>query len=214
LWEGIGLLAGLALGALGAFLWLRPKTPASDDTPIPLELPPIEEEGGARELRSSELSRLPGLIADALRDPLARVRRMEGAPTSVRASLDHLAARLRLLDSRPRPMHAKSTSPITLLQEVAEEVDLLRTRAVGVSWSLRTRKPVMIDPERSRLAFLELLEACAEAAHAGGKVGIRVVPGHDPCPVQIEIEIGRRFAEVDELALLVVRHVVERWMLA
>jgi hypothetical protein len=107
-------------------------------------------------------------------------------------------------------MHAKSTSPIALLQEIAEEVELLRTRVVGISWSLRTRKPVLIDPDRTRLAFRELLEACAEGAQTGGKVGIRVVPGKSPAhPVQIEAEIGRRFAEVDALALLVVRHLLE-----
>jgi hypothetical protein len=107
-------------------------------------------------------------------------------------------------------MQAKATSPITLLQEVAEEVDLLRTGAVGTSWSLRTRRPVLLDPDRARHAFRELFEACAREARTGGKVGIRVLDDPDPNhPVRVEVEIGRRFAEMNALTLLVVRHLLE-----
>jgi hypothetical protein len=107
-------------------------------------------------------------------------------------------------------MQSKSTSPIVLLQETAEEVDLLRARVVGITWSLRTRQPVLVDPDRVKVAFRELLEASAEAARPNGKLGIRVVPGSDPeYPVCIEVEVGRRFAQVDPLALLVVQHLLE-----
>jgi hypothetical protein len=135
---------------------------------------------------------------------------MEACPPDLRDRLDRIAARLRLLDSRPRPMQSKSASPIVLLQETAEEVDLLRARVVGITWSLRTRKPVLVDPDRVKVAFRELLDACAEAARPGGKLGIRLVPGAEPdYPVCIEVEVGRRFAQVDPLALLVVQHLLE-----
>jgi hypothetical protein len=162
------------------------------------------------DLEGSEFTGLPGLIAAALREPLARLRRTDACPPDLREQLDRVAARLRLLDSRPRPMQTKSASPIVLLQETAEEVDLLRARAVGITWSLRTRKPVLLDPDRAKVAFRELLDAFAEAARPGGKLGIRLVPGPDPdYPVCVEVEVGRRFAQVDPLALLVVRHLME-----
>ena len=41
-------------------------------------------------------------------------------------------------------------------------------------------------------------------------MGIRILQGVEPgYPVQIEIEIGRRGTEVEPLALLVARHIVE-----
>jgi hypothetical protein len=135
---------------------------------------------------------------------------METCPEEVLTPLEQLAARLRLLGSKPLPMHAKPTSADVLLQEVAEEVHLLRSRSVGIAWSLQTRKPVLVDPDRIRLAFRELLQACAESAHPGGKLAIRVLPGADAeFPVRIEVEVGRRFAEVHPLSLLVARHLLQ-----
>ena len=204
----IGLLvAGMAGALVGWLLARRPRGRASMTEEVE-PLPTVESTTAP--VHALEISRLPGLVSDALREPLSRLRRMDGSPDDVREPLDRLASRLRLLDSRPRPMHTKTTSPVALLQEVGEEVALLRTRAVGTSWSLRTRSPVTLDPDRTRFAFRELLEACAEGARTGGKVGIRVLPGPDPAlPVCIEVEIGRRFAEVDPLALLVVKHLLE-----
>jgi hypothetical protein len=162
------------------------------------------------DLLNDDVAGLPGLVVSMLREPLARLRRMEDCPEEVLTPLEQLAGRLRLLGSHARPMHAKATSPEVLLQEVAEEVPLLRSRAVGIAWSLQTRKSAQVDPDRLRLAFRELLEACAEAAHPGGKLAIRLLPGADAeFSVRIEVEVGRRFAEVHPLRLLVVRHLLE-----
>ncbi len=206
----IGLLVACLAGALVGWILARRPTRRASTTKEGEPLPTVEATSPPAPGHALEISRLPGLVSDALREPLSRLRRMNGSPDDVRVPLDRLASRLRLLDSRPRPMHAKTTSPVALLQEVGEEVALLRTRAVGTSWSLRTRSPVTLDPDRTRFAFRELLEACAEGARTGGKVGIRVLPGPDATlPVCIEVEIGRRFAEVDPLALLVVKHLLE-----
>jgi hypothetical protein len=162
------------------------------------------------ELGGDEIAGLPGLILSVLRDPLARLRRMESCPEEILAPLEQLAARLRLLGARPRPMQAKPAAADVLLQEVAEEIPLLRSRAVGIAWSLQTRKPALVDPDRLRLALRELLLACAESAHPGGKLAIRVLPGAEAeFPVRIEVEVGRRFAEVHPLSLLVARHLLE-----
>ncbi len=41
-------------------------------------------------------------------------------------------------------------------------------------------------------------------------MGIRVLPDPDPLhPVRVEVEIGRKFAEMNALTLLVVRHLLE-----
>ncbi len=207
----LGALGGLVAGIGLAWAWLRRREAAG------VEAAPSDEESLILEMRSadpdlevSEFPSLPGLVAAALREPLARLRRIEACPPDLRERLDRVAARLRLLDSRPRPMQSKSASPIALLQETAEEVDLLRARVVGITWSLQTQKPVLVDPDRIKVAFRELLDASAEAARPGGKLGIRVVPGSDPdYPVCIEVEVGRRFAQVDPLALVVVRHLLE-----
>ena len=107
-------------------------------------------------------------------------------------------------------MQAKPISPVSLLQEAAEEVPLLRDGTVTASWSLLNRQPVDLDPERTRCAFRELLAAGAEAATAGGRLGIKILPGTDSgYPVQIEVEIGRRGTETDSLSLLVARRLLE-----
>ncbi len=203
----VAALAGLVVGAGLAWIWIRTRTPRvrpiepEEPTPEPPE--PVLVEGPTP-------STLAALTAEGLREPLARLRRLDGCPSEVREPLERLAARLRLLGTTNRPMQAKECSPIELLQEVAEEIDVLRTGAVGTSWSLRTRQPVLLDADRARLAFRELLEACARGAGTGGKVGIRVLPDPDPLhPVRVEVEIGRKFAEMNALTLLVVRHLLE-----
>jgi hypothetical protein len=108
-------------------------------------------------------------------------------------------------------MRAAPTSPISLLQEAAEQIPLLRDGSVGASWSLLNRQPVHVDPERMRAAFRALLESGAELAGDGGRIGIKILRGEaQGFPVQIEIEIGRRGTELDPLSLLVTRHLIER----
>jgi hypothetical protein len=210
----IGVLGGvgaLLIGVAVALIALRSREPQVGDVEVvelrePVEVPRDPEP----EEQVIDSTRLPGLVAEALRKPLAHLRRLKDCPAEVREPLERLGMRVRLLDARPRPMRATAISPLALLQDAAEQVPLLRTGAVGISWSLRSRAPALLDSERARLAFRELLEACADGAHTGGKVGIRVVGNPDPVrPIRIEVEIGRRFAEVDALALLVVRHLLE-----
>ncbi len=204
--------AGLAVGAGLARVWLQRRRepdgfPDPEERALGSEAETLE---AATVLDGPSASILAALAAEALREPLALLRRLEGCPPEVRDPLERLASRLRLLGTRLRPMQAKASSPIALLQEVAEEVHLLRTGAVATSWSLRTRQPVLLDADRARLAFRELFEACAREARTGGKVGIRVLPDPDPLhPVRVEVEIGRRFADVNTLTLLVVRHLLE-----
>lgn len=207
----LGGLGAFLIGVAVALVALRSRDPQFEEPerlepPQPVA-PPVEEKD---ESQAPDLSLLPGLAADVLRGPLAHLRRLKECPAEVREPLERLGTRLRLLDTRPRPMRATSVAPILLLQDVAEEVPALRTGAVGISWSLRTRAPALLDPERARLAFRELFHASAEGARTGGKVGVRVFGNPDPThPLRIEVEIGQRFAEVDPLALLVVRHLLE-----
>lgn len=153
---------------------------------------------------------LISLIAESIREPLRQLRRSDGHSTEVVERLERIVWQARMLVSRPRPMQAKPTSPVSLLQEAAEEVPLLRDGVVTASWSLLNRKPIEIDPERTRGAFRELLAAGAEAAAVGGRIGIKILPGRNAgYPVQIEVEIGRRGAETDSLSFLVARHLLE-----
>ena len=115
-----------------------------------------------------------------------------------------------MLVSGPRPMQAQPTSPIVLLQEAAEEVEALRLGKVNASWSVRTRQPVHVDPERARAAFRELLVAAVEAVGEGGRLALRVRQGERKgFPIEIEVEIGRRGVELESLAFLVARRVLE-----
>ena len=99
---------------------------------------------------------------------------------------------------------------VGLLQEAAEQVEALRLGKVGASWTLLTRTPVYLDPERARAAFRELLTATAEAAGEGGRLSIRIREGKSEAfPVRAEIEIGRRNAEPDQLPFLVAKHLLE-----
>lgn len=206
----LGGIGAVLIGVAVALVAIRSRRPEDADLEEAEDTDGPTAVLGPADVEPLDLSRLPGLLGEALRRPLARLRRMSSCPPEVLEPLERLGTRLRLLDARPRPMRARAVSPIALLQAAAEDVTLLRTGAVGISWSLRTRTPALLDPERALLAFRELLHACAERAHAGGKVGIRIVGNPEPDrPLRIEVEIGRRFAEVDPLALLVVRHLLE-----
>ena len=148
------------------------------------------------------------LIARALRDPLHLLRR-GGDPGKGIARLERVAWRARMLASRPRPMQSQPVSPIALLQEAAQEVELVRLGKVAASWGLLTRQPVYVDPARSRAAFRELLTAAAESAGEGARIAIRIHEGcRDGYPVQIEIEVGRRGSELEALPCRVARHLL------
>jgi hypothetical protein len=149
------------------------------------------------------------LLGQALREPLRELKRAD-APADVIAKLERVAWQARMLVARPRPMRALPSAPLSLLQEAAEQVPLLRDGKVGASWTVLNRQPAHVDPERMRAVFRELLTTGSAEAGERGRVGIRILQGSEPgYPVQIEIEIGRRGTEVEPLALIVARHIVE-----
>ena len=213
------LLLGFALGVgIGALLPRRAKAPAPSGAALESEaLPEAKALVPVREVAASEpaLERpvpphLIALIADAIREPLRQLRRAKETPLDAVARLERLAWQTRMLIAKPRPMRAAPVSPIGLLQEAAEQIPLLRDGSVGASWSLLNRQPVHVDADRMRGAFRALLETGAEIAGPGGRVGIKILPGKVAgYPVQIEIEIGRRGAELDALSQTVTRHLVE-----
>lgn len=150
------------------------------------------------------------LIGQAIQESLRQLRRVERCPPEVLQQLEHTAWQARMLVTRPRPMQTKPASPIALLQEAAEETELLRNGKVGASWSLSTRQPVQVDPERARAAFRQLLSAAAVSCGEGGKLGIRILPAAETgYTVRVEIEIGRPGREIAPLAFLVARHLFE-----
>ena len=223
--EWLWAVGGLVVGLAGGFAIARrraPAAPVSEATPVPLDLSaplpvatvPAATEA-ATECAESEATLPPPphlvrLLGEALRSPLRTLRRADGVPALAVEQLERIVWQTRMLLSRPRPMQAKPTSPISLLQEAAEDVAPLREGKVGASWSLLNRQPVHVDPERMRAALRELLYAGAEAAGPGGRVGIKVLGNDDPAyPVKIEIEIGRRGSEADPLSVLVSRHLIE-----
>ena len=170
--------------------------------------PPLHAGSDPQEAR--EATRLVGLLEHSIREPLARLRRVEGAPTETLAQLERLAWQARMLAAPARPMQARPTSPIALLEQAAERVDLLRLGKVPASWTLRCRQPVYVDAERAGAAFREILQAAAEAASSEGRLGIRILPGEDSShPVRIEVEVGLRGSEPDALALSVARRLLE-----
>jgi hypothetical protein len=212
-------LVGFAAGAAAVFLLLR-RRPALEpvraaDTPqenAPA-LSVVEGEGDALPDRpiaaAPPAPHLLTLIVQALREPLRELKRAQ-APEEAIAKLERVAWQARMLVARPRAMRALPTSPLSLLQEAAEQVPLLRDGRVGASWSVLNRQPAHVDPERMRAVFRELLATGSAEAGERGRMGIRILPGSEPgYPVQIEIEIGRRGTEVEPLALLVARHIVE-----
>jgi hypothetical protein len=210
-------LLGFLVGAGCAWLILRRRRAPAAAPPAVLEavvehkpLTPVREVLPERELGRAAPPHLIALIGDAIREPLRQLRRSGGVPRDALDRLERIAWQTRMLVARPRPMHAAPTSPISLLQEAAEQIPLLRDGSVGASWSLLNRQPVHVDPERMRAAFRALLESGAELAGAGGRIGIKILRGGaQGFPVQIEIEIGRRGTELDPLSMLVTRHLIE-----
>lgn len=208
-------LLGFAVGALVALLWLRRRpVRALVELPIaPSEAPALAVVHPPAEAEAPEMAAPPPhlltLIGQALREPLRELKRAD-APAEVIAKLERLAWQARMLVAPPRPMRALPSSPLSLLQEAAEQVPLLRDGKVGASWSVLNRQPAHVDPERMRAVFRELLTTGSAEAGERGRVGIRILQGVEPgYPVQIEIEIGRRGTEVEPLALIVARHIVE-----
>jgi hypothetical protein len=173
-------------------------------------LTPVRAPTAAEPEDRSAAPHLITLVGEAIREPLRLLRRASDPPLEAIARLERIAWQTRMLVSRPRPMRAAPTSPVSLLQEAAEQIPLLRDGSVGASWSLLNRQPVYVDSERIRGAFQALLESGSELAGPGGRVGIKILQGKVPgFPVQIEVEIGRRGVELDALVLLVTRHLVE-----
>jgi hypothetical protein len=206
-------LGGVLAGALLTAYAVRRHRLAHGALAPPPE-PQCFQPAGPAEVRSEEDAGAERngitLLGHALRAPLARLRRTDGCPPEALEEIERIAWQARMLVSRPRPMKAKPVSPISLLQEAAEQVEKLRLGKVPVSWTLRNRQPVHLDPDRSRGAFRELLATVADTAGEEGRVGIRIVPGSNPgYPVRVEIEIGRRGSEPDPLALLVAGRLLE-----
>jgi hypothetical protein len=217
----MGLLAGL-LGfvAGGGIAWLVMRWRRLPALAAPLvdpeaiaelkPLTPVREIALARDAERAAPPYLIALIGEAMREPLRQLRRAGNVPVDALDKLERVAWQMRMLVARPRPMRAAPTSPISLLQEAAEQIPLLRDGSVGASWSLLNRQPVHVDPERMRAAFRALLESGAELAGEGGRIGIKILRGDTQgYPVQIEIEIGRRGTELDALSMLVTRHLIE-----
>jgi len=209
------VLLGFVLGVGSAAFLFREKRPEVVEPVEVAAQPEIKTLTAVREPVADDEERataphLITLVGDALREPLRLLRRVSDPPAEVIAQLERIAWQTRMLVSRPRPMRAAPTSPVSLLQEAAEQIPLLRDGSVGASWSLLNRQPVYVDSERIRGAFKALLESGAELAGPGGRVGIKILQGKvSGFPVQIEIEIGRRGAELDPLVLIVTRHLVE-----
>ncbi len=200
---------GVALAL--AFLRRRPvplevaEAAISEPEEAPVLAAPAEEPVDGSE-RSSHLV---SLLGNALRDVLRALRRGEASNVLV-PQVERLVWQARMLVATPRPMQAQPTSPLSLLQSAAEEVEALRLGKVTVAWSVRTRKPVQVDVERARGAFRELLHAAVDAVGEGGRLAIRVREGEARgYPVEVELEIGRRGAELESLAFLVARKVLE-----
>ncbi len=153
---------------------------------------------------------LSTVIAHAIREPLRQLRRTQGCPPAALRQLERIAWQTRMLGSGLRPMQSKPVSLVTLLQEAAEQVPLLRDGAVAASWSLRSQRPVQIDPERARVAFREIMAASAESSGEGGRLAIRVLNSDENGgPILIEVESGKPGSEADPLAFLVARRLLE-----
>ena len=206
-------MGGFAVGAAAAMAVLRERKLGGDldhDGLLPVELPaPATAASEEEPDRGNGGHHLVSLLANALRPPLLRLRRASCPPELVE-EFEHVAWQARMLASRPRPMQAQPSSPIALLQEAAEQIEVLRVGKVTASWTLRTRTPVYVDPERARAGFRELLAAASNAAGEGGRLSVRVHQGQDEAfPVRAEIEIMRKRAEPEPLAFLVAKHLLE-----
>jgi hypothetical protein len=207
LFAGVGIMLMVGRNRRGTDATAQPEDIAAAGASSPGMDGVAEPEG---DLPSGGGIHLLTLVAQALRGPLLRLRSVETIPPELIARFEHVAWQARMLTSRGRPMQAKPALPIALLQEAAEQVELLRLGKVGASWTLLTRQPVQLDPERARAAFRELFTAAVERVGEGGRLGVRISDSDDPgFPVQVEIEIGRRGSEPDPLAFLVARHLLE-----
>jgi signal transduction histidine kinase len=207
----LGGVLGFAAGVLATAIALRrrrlARAAALQREPTPPALLPLADVSAPLPL--AEPSSLT-LLADALRGPLGRLRRVESCPVELREELERIAWQARMLVARSRPMQARPVAPIGLLQEAAEQVERLRLGKVSASWTLRSRQPVHVDPDRTRAAFRELLAAASRATGEGGRIGIRIAADPEPgYPVRVEIEIGRRGADPEPLPLLVGRRLLE-----
>ena len=200
-------LVGFVLGMLAAAVAMQRRVERPIDVPEADPVPEaiVEDPLDARPLRDAAVSALLGY---ALREPLRRLRRSE-VDEELCAGVEHVAWQARMLASRPRPMKATPNSPEGLLQQAAEQVEAVRLGKVGVSWGILTRRPVNLDADRTIAALSELLAAAADAAGEGGRIGIRIRDSERKgFPVDIEIEIGRRGAELDTLRVTVARHLL------
>jgi hypothetical protein len=207
---GFGLGFGCAAFALRRGRAAPGQPVAAAAEPETKALTPVREPAADPPEERAAAPHLIALVGEAIREPLRLLRRASDPPAEAIARLERIAWQTRMLVSRPRPMRAAPTSPVSLLQEAAEQIPLLRDGSVGASWSLLNRQPVYVDSERIRGASRALLESGSELAGPGGRVGIKILQGKVPgFPVQIELEIGRRGVELDPLVLLVTRHLVE-----
>ena len=207
---GIG---GFAAGVAVAMAILRERRLGGDldhDGLLPVETPPPTAQTAEEEAdRGNSGHHLVSLLASGLRPPLLRMRRASCPPELIE-EFEHVAWQARMLTSRARPMQAQPSSPIALLQEAAEQIEVLRLGKVTASWTLRTRAPVYVDPERARAGFRELLAAAANAAGEGGRLSVRIHEGQEEAfPVRIEVEIMRKRGEPEPLAFLVAKHLLE-----
>ena len=90
-----------------------------------------ESPSGCADATGSAPPHLSSLIARAIRDPLQCLRRAEGCPPEALHQLERIAWQTRMMGSGMRPMQAQPVSPISLLQEAAKEVPLLRAGRVA-----------------------------------------------------------------------------------
>lgn len=210
-------LGGFVVGVAATLLVLggRQADASVDDgrdeskTAQPAE-PAVEEAPIAPTTQAQTGRHLLALVGQALREPLRALRQTGAFSEDAVSQLERLRWQIRMLASGPRPMQAQPTSPISLLQQAADEVEQLRLGKVNASWSLLTRRPVQVDADRARTAFREILTGCARAAGDGGRLAIRVREGSaEGFPVEIEIEGGLRGGDPDPLNFLVARRLLE-----
>ncbi len=205
----LALALGLAGGVAASLAFLRARLPHAARAPVPPAPSPSAGTSAGADLAEASTG-VATLLEGALRRPLARLRRLGACPTDLVEEFEHIAWQARMLRALPRPLQARPHSPIALLESAAEQVELLRLGKVPASWTLRNRQPVHVDSERTGAALRELLAACAAEAGEGGRVALRILPGLESRhPVLVELEIGRRGAEPDPLALLVARRLLE-----
>lgn len=205
----LSLALGLVCGAALALAFLRARLPHATRAVAPA-VPPAAPIAATGTDLAEVSTGVATLLEGALRRPLARLRRLGACPTDLVDEFERVAWQARMLRALPRPLQARPHSPIALLESAAEQVELLRLGKVPTSWTLRNRQPVLVDGERAGAALRELLTTCAAEAGEGGRIAVRILPGREPrYPVCVELEIGRRGAEPDPLALLVARRLLE-----